>query len=72
MKIAIPTALAVALSACAPPPKLAVGPDPSNPDTPVPRLHYTPVTSGTLDFRPVEPRPWVERNDRVAPKREGQ
>ncbi|QEN90425.1 hypothetical protein FZC33_30745 [Labrys sp. KNU-23] len=69
MKIAVPTVLAVVLSACAPPPRLAVGPDPANPASPVPRLRYTPVAAGTVDFRPVDPKPWVERNDSVAPRR---
>jgi hypothetical protein len=69
MKIAIPTVLAVVLSACAAPPRLAVGPDPTNPTAPVPHLRYTPVTAGTVDFRPVDPKPWVERNDGVAPRR---
>ncbi len=68
MKFVVPMALAVVLSACAPPPQLAVGPDPTNPNAPVPRLGYTPVTAGTVDFRPVEPKPWLERNRAVAPK----
>ena len=72
MKIVLLTALAVTLSACAKLPVVAVGADPTNPRAAVPRTRYVPVTAGTVDFRPVEPKPWVEQNGNVAPKTEGQ
>lgn len=72
MKPVLPAALAVILSACAGPPSIEAGADPSNAAAPVPPARYAPVLGGTVDYRPVEPRPWAERNRLVAPKREGQ
>ena len=72
MKIVLLTALAVTLSACSKLPVVAVGADPTSPQAAVPRTRYVPVTAGTVDFRPVEPKPWVEQNSNVAPKTEGQ
>ena len=72
MKTVILTAVAVVVSACSTLPVLGVGADPSDPTASVPRLRYVPVTAGTIDFRPVDPKPWIERNDGVAPKTEGQ
>ena len=42
-------------------------PDPSKPQVRVPATPYRPVTGGYVSRRPVEPLPWRERNDRVAP-----
>ena len=72
MKTFVVMAVAVTLSACSSPPVIGVGADPSDPSASVPRLRYIPVTAGTVDFRPADPKPWIERNDSVAPKKEGQ
>lgn len=44
-----------------------VGTDPSDPRTRVPPAAYRSVTRGYSSQRPVEPRPWLEQNDHVAP-----
>lgn len=61
-------AAAVILAACSTPPAILSGTDPSDPAAPVPRVDYVPVTAGTAEYRPVEPKPWVEQNERVAPR----
>lgn len=69
MKPFASASLAVILSACStPPPSLVAGRDPSDPSAPVAAVRYTPVTAGTVDYRPVEPKPWGEQNQRVAPQ----
>lgn len=55
------------VSACAPLPVVATGPDPADPGVPVRPPAYRPVLSGTVDHRPVEPKPWADVNRRVAP-----
>jgi len=42
---------------------------PADPGARVPPAIYSPVTSGTKSFRPVEPLPWGDVNRRVAPCR---
>lgn len=42
--------------------------DPSDPSQPAPATTYQPVTSGLQSFRPVEPLPWGNQNEKVAPK----
>lgn len=64
-------AVAVALSACSERPTLFIGKDPSDPSVVVRSVSYIPVTAGTLDHRPVAPRPWLERNQDVAPGARG-
>ena len=60
--------LCLLISACvtAPEPPLA-GPDPSSPTARVPATAYRPVLGGYVSQRPVEPAPWREQNERVAP-----
>lgn len=41
---------------------------PDDPGAPVKANRYSPVTSGTKSYRPVEPLPWGDVNKRVAPK----
>jgi hypothetical protein len=41
---------------------------PDDPKAPVKSNRYSPVTSGTKSYRPVEPLPWGDVNRRVAPK----
>ena len=60
---------------CAPiPPQPFAGAEASDPDVRVPPAAYRPVLGTYSRQRPVEPSPWRERNDRVAPtqKKEGQ
>lgn len=69
------TACALLAQGCA-----AISPQPfqgagaSNPDARVPPTTYRPVLGTYSSQRPVEPAPWRERNDRVAPapKKDGQ
>lgn len=68
MKPVLLTALAVILSACSGPPTIEAGHDPADANAWAPSLRYVPVTAGTIDYRPVDPKPWTERNERVAPK----
>ncbi|OYZ70331.1 MAG: hypothetical protein B7Y12_18295, partial [Rhizobiales bacterium 24-66-13] len=63
MKPVFLTAFAVVLSACSGPPVIEVGSSPSDPSSSVKPLRYTPVTAGTVDYRPVDPKPWIERNE---------
>jgi hypothetical protein len=73
MKIFCLAVVGALLSACSvsPSPNIVAGPSPSNPASPVKPVRYTPVTAGTVDFRPVEPKPWSEQNRKVAPGAEG-
>lgn len=68
MKPVLLTATAVILSACAGPPAIEAGANPSDANSRVPATRYVPVTAGTVEYRPVDPKPWTERNERVAPK----
>jgi len=63
-------AASLLVAACAPTPHLPFGgPDPSNPRTPVPAASYRATLGSYASQRPVEPGPWREQNDRVAPSR---
>ena len=44
-------------------------PDPSVARVRVPAVAYRPVLGGYISQRPVEPAPWREQNERVAPTR---
>lgn len=68
MKFIFLMATAVVLSSCAEFPAIQVGADPADPRAPVPLSRYTPVTAGTADYRPVEPKSWIQQNERVAPR----
>lgn len=60
--------LCLVTAACATAPdRLHAGPDPSEPSVRVPAVGYRPVVSGYVSQRPVEPAPWRQQNDRVAP-----
>ena len=41
---------------------------PDDPGAPAPPARYSPVTSGTKTYRPVEPLPWGDINRRVTPQ----
>lgn len=72
MNPAVPlAALAAVLSACAPI-ALVSNPDPADPAAPIPSQRYVPVTAGTHTYQPAEPKPWIETNKSVTPRREGQ
>jgi len=73
----LPAVLAVAflIEGCAAtPPRPFDGDKASDPDFRVPPAAYRPVLGDYSSQRPVEPLPWRERNDRVAPapKKDGQ
>lgn len=74
MNFLLLAAAAVVLAACAPSPlpDIVSGADPSTSSAPVKPVGYVPVTAGTVDYRPVEPKPWTEQNQEVAPKQEGE
>jgi hypothetical protein len=48
-------------------PSSHAGPDPSNPRAPVARSTYRSTLGSYTSQRPVEPAPWRERNEGVAP-----
>lgn len=68
MKSVLLMATSVVLSACSSLPNIQPGADPADAYAPALRSRYVPVTAGTVDYRPVEPKPWTEQNDGVAPK----
>ena len=60
--------LCLLTSAClATPERPTAGPDPSDPKVRAPSTAYRPVLGRYVSQRPVEPAPWREQNDRVAP-----
>ena len=62
-------ALALASAGCsATPPTITSGPDPADARAGGPSASYTPVTAGTMNHQPVEPKTWRDMNDRVAPR----
>ena len=65
--VAILLPLLATLAGCAPAPILA-GPDPSDPRARVPAVGYRSTIAPYVSQRPVEPAPWREQNERVAPK----
>lgn len=71
---AVLTSLAALLpGACSTMPQSPVaGHDPSDPAAPSAPARYSSVTAGMADYRPVEPKPWLERNRAVAPKTTGE
>lgn len=67
MKTSLVVALAAGVSACAAKPPATSALIAADPSIVVPVVRYAPVMAGTLDFKPVSPRPWGEVNQRVAP-----
>ncbi len=49
------------------PPSPVTGPDPANPRAPVPSSAYRSTLGSYTSQRPVEPTPWREQNERIAP-----
>lgn len=66
MKPLVSAAAALLLAGCSTQLPLPVaGRDPSDPAVSVPTVRYSSVTAGTADYRPVEPKPWLEQNKGV-------
>jgi hypothetical protein len=60
--------LALLLAGCADPPRSpAAGPNPADPGARAPRVDYRSTVGAYRSQRPVDPGPWVEQNERVAP-----
>ncbi|GLK76491.1 hypothetical protein GCM10008171_17450 [Methylopila jiangsuensis] len=69
MKPLVSAAVALLLSACSTQlPSPVSGRDPGDPSAPVPSARPASVTKGTSDYRPVEPKPWLEQNKGVTSK----
>lgn len=61
-------ALMLLIAACKPVSTSLAGSDPSDPDARVPPVRYQSVLGRYENQRPVEPGPWREQNERVAPQ----
>jgi hypothetical protein len=60
---------ALLLAGCRDAPTAAVvGPDPSDPNARAPRVDYRSTIAPYKSQRPVDPAPWGEQNQRVAPQ----
>ncbi len=62
MRLLLPMAFAVLVSACSGLPSTTSGADPADPSVAVPVVRYAPVLAGDVDYHPVTPRPWIEQN----------
>lgn len=61
-------ALMLLAAACRPVSYPLTGADPSDPSAPVPAARYQSALGAYERQRPVEPLPWREQNERVAPQ----
>jgi hypothetical protein len=68
MKLAFVAAAALVLSGCSASLPTTLGLDPADPAERVPGARYNTVTAGTEDHGPVDPKPWTEQNQSVAPQ----
>ena len=68
MKILLLAALAAAVSACASATAQPALPAAADPHSPVPPVRHVSVMSGTVNYAPVQPRPWLESNIAVSPE----
>lgn len=67
-KAALVFLLAVLNAGCAGvPPRPSIGADPADPATRVLAVRYRSSIGPYTSQRPVDPEPWVEQNERVAP-----
>jgi hypothetical protein len=70
-RISLPTlvcVVALATSACSAPPPAPLGAvSAADADAPAPRSAYRSVIGAYRGARPVDPKPWTERNQNVAP-----
>jgi hypothetical protein len=61
-------ALDLILAGCTDTPRSPVaGPDPADPGARAPRVDYRSTIGSYKSQRPVDPAPWTEQNERVAP-----
>jgi hypothetical protein len=62
--------VALVLAGCSggPLPAITAGPDPADPRVGGAAPAYVPVTAGTVNHQPVEPKAWRDMNERVAPR----
>jgi hypothetical protein len=67
-RLATVPVLALLLAGCDPPAPPLAGPDPSDPGARAPRVGYRSTIAPYKSQRPVEPGPWDEQNQRVAPQ----
>jgi hypothetical protein len=63
----VAAAVAAALAGCSQTPQRLTGPDPSDPRAPARPAAYRSVIGSYESQRPVEPSPWRDQNDRIAP-----
>jgi len=55
------------LAGCAAPAVPIAGANPIEASSPVPRVGYRSTTAGYRSQRPVDPAPWIQQNERIAP-----
>jgi hypothetical protein len=67
MRIFAALLVAALAAACAAPPSPFAGPDPSDPGARTRAVSYRSTIAPYASRRPVEPKPWEEQNERVAP-----
>jgi hypothetical protein len=68
ISLAAVATVAVLIEACTPlPPVPLAGADPADPRTRVPAVAYRSSVGPYVSRRPVEPSPWQDQNDRIAP-----
>lgn len=68
MNAIISLVLVLLAAACTKPPLPLAGIDPADPGAPTPPVRYQSTLGFYEGARPVDPAPWRERNERVAPK----
>ena len=59
--------VALAAACTGPPPAPVAGPDPSDPSAPARPVGYRSTVAPYERQRPVEPKPWQEQNQQIAP-----
>ena len=64
----LPVAVLLLAAWSDPPVPLSTEPNPADPRAPAPRVGYRSTIAPYKSRRPVEPAPWGEQNQRVAPK----
>ena len=66
--LAVVTGLVLLLAGCTDAPRSPVAvPDPADPGSRTPRVDYRSTIGPYKGQRPVDPTPWTEQNERVAP-----
>jgi hypothetical protein len=68
-KVSVLLTLVLAVGGCTTAPRLhAFADDPADPSARVPATRYRSVLGSYTSLRPVEPLPWREQNERLAPR----